>query len=156
MSDIETWYKTLPAFTRYYLTAAVLCTALVSFGVLNPGYLYFDWTSFFKGLEVWRIITQFLFFGKFSFNFLISMVILYDPRSVQYCRPLEAHPSFEEKYPEFIWCVVLLSSMLICFSHYADLYFLGQSMVFAIMYVWSRKDPDQILSMWSFQFKSED
>ncbi len=76
MSDIETWYKTLPPFTRYYLSAAVLCTALVSFGVLNPAVLYFEWDFFFRGMQVWRLLTQFLFFGQFSFNFLISMVIL--------------------------------------------------------------------------------
>lgn len=76
MSDLETWFKTLPPFTRYYLSAAVICTALVSFGMLNPASLYFEWEFFFRGLQVWRILTQFLFFGKFSFNFLISMVIL--------------------------------------------------------------------------------
>lgn len=74
---------------------------------------------------------------------------------MQYCRPLEAHPSFEEKYPEFVWCVMLLAGMLMGFAYYADVYFLGQSMVFAIMYVWSRKDPDQTISLWGFQFKSK-
>ena len=75
---------------------------------------------------------------------------------VQYCRPLEAHPSYDGKYPDFIWCIILLSVMLHLFSSFSGTYFLGHSMVFAIMYVWSRKDPDQNLTLWGFQFKSED
>lgn len=74
---------------------------------------------------------------------------------MQYCRPLESHPSFESKYPEFVWCVLLLGLMLHVFSYYSNTYLLGHPMVFAIMYVWSRKDPDQNLNLWGFQFKSK-
>lgn len=76
MTSIETWYKTLPAFTRNYLTASVVVTALVSFGMLGVDYLIFDWDLFFRHLHLWRIVSPFLFFGKFSFGFLIAMVIL--------------------------------------------------------------------------------
>jgi Derlin-2/3 len=76
MSSVEDWFKSIPPFTRYYLVTALASTILVSMGLLNPNYLYMNLSEVVSKLHVWRLLTSFVFFGKFGMGFFFSLVVL--------------------------------------------------------------------------------
>lgn len=76
MSSVEDWFKSIPPFTRYYLVTALASTILVSIGLLDIFYLYLDLDAVVKHLHVWRLLTSFVFFGKFGMGFFFSLVVL--------------------------------------------------------------------------------
>ena len=143
MSDIEAWYKSLPSLTRYYLTGAVGLTTLTSLQVVSPYALYFDLSLIFTKLEIWRLLTTFLYFGNFSFNFLIAMVIL-----VRFCKSLEVHPKYENDFASLIYCVGFLAVSIVLLSFLHKVFFMGPSLLFGMLYVWSKYEPQTQVPFW--------
>jgi Derlin-2/3 len=76
MSDIETWYKTLVPFTKYYLSSAVLCTIAIELGLFSYFTIAYLPALVVHHLHAWRLVTTFLFFGSLNISFIFAMVIL--------------------------------------------------------------------------------
>ena len=96
---IEDWYRGLPKVTRGYMTAAMGTTVLVQLELLAPTLLFLDFEAVGTQLEVWRLMTNFVFFGGFGMPFCFSMLFL-----VRYGRELEAK-RFEGRSADFLWCM---------------------------------------------------
>uniref|UniRef100_A0A8V1ABL5 Derlin n=1 Tax=Gallus gallus TaxID=9031 RepID=A0A8V1ABL5_CHICK len=90
-------YLQVPPVTRAYTTACVLTTAAVQLELITPFQLYFNPELIFKHFQVWRLITNYLFFGPVGFNFLFNMIFLY-----RYCRMLE-EGSFRGRTADFVF-----------------------------------------------------
>ena len=73
---IEDWYRGLPKVTRGYMTAAMGTTVLVQLELLAPTLLFLDFEAVGTQLEVWRLMTNFVFFGPFGMPFCFSMLFL--------------------------------------------------------------------------------
>lgn len=112
-------YMRIPPVTRVYTTACVLTTlAVVSItwgwtmrtgmkrcvlliflqqlDLVTPFQLYFNPTLILKQGQVYRLLTTFLYFGTFGFNFFFNMVFTY-----RYCRMLEEN-SFRDRTADFV------------------------------------------------------
>ncbi|RZR85733.1 hypothetical protein BHM03_00012775 [Ensete ventricosum] len=77
---VEEWYKQMPIITRSYLTAAVVTTVgcslevrffslpsiflLDSNGIISPHNLYLNPKLIVQQYEIWRLVTNFLYFRK--------------------------------------------------------------------------------------------
>jgi len=150
MSTPEEWFKNLTPIAKIWLCAAVITTVGVSFGFIDLSLIYLDYYLVFKKLQIWRLITNFLFFGKFSFSFIIQMFIL-----VQYTKFLE-----ETEYrgsrgmAELIFAILFGMIGLLGLNWILGLNipFLASSLSFIILYIWSRKNPYQPVNFWGFQF----
>uniref|UniRef100_A0A8C2YNZ9 Derlin n=1 Tax=Chinchilla lanigera TaxID=34839 RepID=A0A8C2YNZ9_CHILA len=70
-------YLQIPPVSRAYTTACVLTTAAVQLELITPFQLYFNPELIFKHFQIWRLITNFLFFGPVGFNFLFNMIFLF-------------------------------------------------------------------------------
>jgi Derlin-2/3 len=68
----EEWYRSLPIITRGYLTGAFATTILCQLEFIQPQLLILDFGALVGSLEVWRLFTNFLFFGNFSMNFCFA------------------------------------------------------------------------------------
>ncbi|PNJ04574.1 DERL2 isoform 6 [Pongo abelii] len=90
-------YLQIPPVSRAYTTACVLTTAAVQLELITPFQLYFNPELIFKHFQIWRLITNFLFFGPVGFNFLFNMIFLY-----RYCRMLE-EGSFRGRTADFVF-----------------------------------------------------
>uniref|UniRef100_A0A7N5JA49 Derlin 3 n=1 Tax=Ailuropoda melanoleuca TaxID=9646 RepID=A0A7N5JA49_AILME len=66
----------VPAVTRAYTAACVLTTAAVQLELLSPFQLYFNPHLVFRKFQVWRLVTNFLFFGPLGFSFFFNMMYL--------------------------------------------------------------------------------
>ncbi|XP_067269672.1 derlin-3 [Pseudorasbora parva] len=128
-------YMQIPAVTRAYTTACVLTTAAVQLEFITPFQLYFNPDLILKKYQVWRLITNFLFFGPLGFSFLFNMIFLY-----RYCRMLE-EGSFRGRTADFVYMFLFGGVLMTLFGLFANLFFLGQAFTIMLVYVWSRRNP---------------
>eukprot|EP00455_Lapot_gusevi_P050054 TRINITY_DN7202_c0_g2_i1.p1 TRINITY_DN7202_c0_g2~~TRINITY_DN7202_c0_g2_i1.p1 ORF type:complete len:228 (+),score=36.58 TRINITY_DN7202_c0_g2_i1:70-753(+) len=149
MPTFQEWYQTLPPVTRTYLSLAVATSALATFGILSPFHLFLDFDLVFKKFQIWRLVTNFLFFGTFSLPFVFQMFIL-----SRYCTALESgFFTGNRGTAEFVFIMLFSASVLLVIAYLVKgLVFLGPALEFAILYIWSRKDPDRPVAVWGFTF----
>ena len=112
-------YLQIPPISRAYTTACILTTAAVQLELITPFQLYFNPELIFKQFQIWKLITNFLFFGPVGFNFLFNMIFLY-----RYCRMLEERlfPRSDSRLCIYVpfWWILNDSFWLVC-----ELSFLG-------------------------------
>ncbi|XP_069789845.1 derlin-2-like isoform X2 [Narcine bancroftii] len=128
-------YRQIPVITRAYTTACVLTTAAVQLEFITPFQLYFNPDLIVKKYQVWRLLTNFLFFGPLGFSFLFNMIFLY-----RYCRMLE-EGSFRGRTADFLLMFIFGGFLMTLFGVFASLFFLGQAFTIMLVYIWSRRNP---------------
>jgi Derlin-2/3 len=55
---------------------------------------------------------------------------------------------------DFLWMVILGMGVLCVVAHFFGLVFMAEPLLYMIMYVWSRREPDMMLNMYGFKFKA--
>lgn len=130
----QVWME-MPPVTRAYTTACVCVTCAVQLDILSPFQLYFNPHLIWNQYQVWRLITTFLFFGTFGFNFLFNMIFTY-----RYCRMLEEN-SFRGKTSDFVVMFIFGICSMVFFAFFVNLLFLGQAFTIMLVYVWARRNP---------------
>lgn len=149
---IKDWFKSIPLVTKFLVTSTLLSGAGVSFGLLSPRQLFFAWPLVHQKFHIWRLVTPFLFAGTFSFNFLMHLVILYEN-----CKRYERNPfstGAGGTSADFLWMVIVGMGIFCVVGCYFELGFMSEQLLYLIMYVWSRREPDTILSFFGFKFKA--
>ena len=66
MSELKEFYKSIPPFTRYFMTAVFLTSFGLTYGLINPYHILLDFEKVFKSFQIWRIFTNLVYAGKFS------------------------------------------------------------------------------------------
>ena len=71
MAELLAEYYRIPVLTRVYLTGSLITTALCALELVSPYSLFFSWSAVLKKGQIWRIFTNFFFFGqRFSLDYL--------------------------------------------------------------------------------------
>ena len=73
MNDPLEWYFDIPVISRTYLTASFVTTAACALDLVSPFSLYYNYGLIWHKGQLWRLGTNFLFFGMFSLDFLFHM-----------------------------------------------------------------------------------
>lgn len=144
MSSPAEYYKSLPPITKAYGTACFLVTVACTLGLLHPGQIaYIPYLAFWN-LQVWRLITSFFFLGKFSINFGIRLLMV-----ARYGVQLESG-SFQRRTADFLWMMLFGALTLLVLSIIPYLWspFLGISLVFMLLYLWSREYPNATINIY--------
>ncbi|KAK9814204.1 hypothetical protein WJX72_002204 [[Myrmecia] bisecta] len=137
------FYYSLPPITRLYATSAVAATVAVSLGLVSPYTLMLHWPSVFK-LQVWRLLTNFVFLGGFSMKTVIQIIWI-----LTYSKPLEAATyQFNPADYIFMLLVGMVSMLAATFIPFFNSPFLASPLVFMLLYVWSREFPTNNVSIW--------
>uniref|UniRef100_A0A8C0IG34 Derlin 2 n=1 Tax=Bubo bubo TaxID=30461 RepID=A0A8C0IG34_BUBBB len=72
-----------PAVTFSWCIDSIKCCLFFQqLELITPFQLYFNPELIFKHFQVWRLITNYLFFGPVGFNFLFNMIFLYPSSSL--------------------------------------------------------------------------
>eukprot|EP00026_Physarum_polycephalum_P014781 Phypoly_transcript_15334.p1 GENE.Phypoly_transcript_15334~~Phypoly_transcript_15334.p1 ORF type:complete len:256 (+),score=22.68 Phypoly_transcript_15334:113-769(+) len=124
------------------MTGCVITSLAVFLEVIHPLDLYLNFYMVFKKYQLWRLISNFLFFDTFGINFLFHMYFL-----VRHSRYLE-ESSFRGRTADFVfmWLFGAVLLLLIDLTFYytglvSKVIFLAPSLSFMIVYVWSRRNP---------------
>jgi hypothetical protein len=143
--SIEAWYYGLPYVTRFYLSVCFGSTLLSTLGLLNPQSLYLDFDLVWQRFQLWRLTTCFMFLGSFSFPFLMQLMIL-----TNYSSRLEEDPFPGGGGPTADYAFMLFfgAAVLWVVAFFMGIPFLGTSLIFMIVYVWSRRNPTAPVAIW--------
>lgn len=147
----EEWYKGLPIITRAGVTCIFVVTVLVTMGIVDPYLLVLDWTMIVSKFHVWRLMSCVLFFGPFSMQWMFQMYFF-----TSFGTKLENNEIFSSPgdYPFFVAFQILCLSIISVFLSWPNgIPLLGPSLVFAMIYYWSRREPYAQLSFFSFQIQ---
>mmetsp|Transcript_19954 Transcript_19954/g.29871 ORF Transcript_19954/g.29871 Transcript_19954/m.29871 type:complete len:233 (+) Transcript_19954:96-794(+) len=134
--QIEQWLRDIPPITRTYMIGAFLTTAACALDLVSPFSLYFNANLIFRKFQLWRLFTNFFFFGgTFSLDFLFHMFFL-----VRYSKQLEEN-AFRGKTADFFYFILYGATAMTILAPILKLYFLGSSLTFMMVYVWGRRNP---------------
>lgn len=150
--SIQDWYRNIPFVTKVLVTSTVLLGGLMSFNIVNPLDLILDWNMIWKKFHIWRLFTPFIFAGGFSFNFLMHVLVLFEN-----CRHYEINPfntGAGGSSADFLWMITLGIIQLSIIGYFMDVSVLSESLLFMIMYVLSRREPESIRNIFGFKFKA--
>eukprot|EP01105_Mastigella_eilhardi_P025047 TRINITY_DN6679_c0_g1_i1.p1 TRINITY_DN6679_c0_g1~~TRINITY_DN6679_c0_g1_i1.p1 ORF type:complete len:254 (-),score=68.99 TRINITY_DN6679_c0_g1_i1:49-777(-) len=148
MGDLAQWWGELEPVTKWLLALNVGFTFAARFSLVNPGHLYLGFPQIFRRLQVWRLGTCF-FVWSLSFNFLIRMFFLY-----RHSTSLE-QDDFRNRRADYVWALLIMAGTSVAAGLALRLPFLSETLVMAILYLWSRKHPDENMTfMFGFRFKS--
>lgn len=137
---MDVWYKQLPPVTRVYVSLCFATTAACALELITPFHIYFNTYFIFQKLELWRLLTNFLYFGSLNLDFVFHMFFL-----VKYCKTLE-EGSFRGRSADFLWMLLFGAALLNVAAAFVDLRFLGTSLTFMMVYVWGRRNAHVTLS----------
>ena len=94
---LQEWYYAVPPITRAYVTGAIVVTGSCTLELVSPFSLYFNLRLVFVKLQLWRLVTNFFFFGALGVDFLFHMFFLArcapPPPCAHAPRPCPAHPA---------------------------------------------------------------
>lgn len=140
---IEEWFFAVPPVTRVYMLIATVLTVLCSIEVLSPLSLILNTHAIRTHLELWRFVSTFFFFETFSLNFLLHMHFVY-----MYFHRLETE-FFRGKSVDFLYMLLLGGIGLLFIAPFVganSALLLSYPLVFMVLYVWSKFNPDVPLS----------
>lgn len=150
--SFQDWFNSVPPITKVFLVSTVLSGAALTFNWVSGWDLVLNWDLVRNKFQVWRLFTAFIFVGKFSFNFAMHTYILY-----QNCLRYEANPyntGAGGNTADFLWMILLSMAVLLVIGYYFEMVILSEPILYVIIYVWSRKEPDAISNIFGFKFKS--
>uniref|UniRef100_A0A5B6YV94 Derlin n=1 Tax=Davidia involucrata TaxID=16924 RepID=A0A5B6YV94_DAVIN len=144
MSSPAEFYNSLPPISKAYGTVCLLATTAYQFGLYHPADIALIYQLVFSRFQVWRLITNFFFLGKFSINFGIRLLMI-----ARYGVQLESGP-FQRRTADFLWMMIFGAASLLVLSAIPFLWspFLGISLVFMLLYVWSREFPNANINIY--------
>lgn len=153
MADtLQEWFNNVPLITKILLVSTFLSGAALSFRFLDASSLVLIWGPIKDRFQVWRLFTPFILAGSFSFNFAIHLLVLYEN-----CKRYESNPydtGAGGNTADFLWMLLLSMAALLLVAYVLNLYVLSEPLLYVILYVWSRREPDTQLNIWGFRFKS--
>ncbi|KAI9665585.1 MAG: hypothetical protein M1829_005664 [Trizodia sp. TS-e1964] len=136
---LETWFWEMPVCTRVWTTAAVVTSILVQCHVITPWQLYYSFRTVFVKSQYWRLLTNFIYFGPPSIDLVFHIFFLQ-----RYSRLIEM--SSGPSPAHFSWLLLYATTTLIVLSPLTSMAFLGSSLSSTLVYIWSRRNPDTLLS----------
>lgn len=144
MSSPAEWYNSLPPISKGYGTLCLLFTTAHQLGLFHPLHIALLYGRVFKNFEVWRLFTNYFFLGGFSVNFGIRLLMI-----ARYGVQLEQGP-FQRRTADFLWMMIFGAFTLLALSAIPILYspFLGISLVFMLVYLWSREFPNANINIY--------
>ena len=140
----EGWFKGMPGVTKFYMTLSLLGALLSAFEVITPLHLYLNADLILGKLEVWRLVSNLLYFGtsRQPLNYLFHSYFMYI-----YLRDLE-DGVFRGKKAGLVYMFMLVASVLSTYALLMDptIHFLSPAMLFLVLTVWCRKHQGEVLT----------
>lgn len=148
--SLETFFAEMPVVTKFWLCASFLSTLAVMLKIIHPMMLLLDFDMIWGRFQIWRLLTCACFFGKFSFPFMFQLYFL-----VSYGKLYESDPfpTGGGASSDFAYMLMIGAAFLWSVAYFMGLPFIGESLVFMTIYVWSRKNPEAPLGFYGFTFK---
>lgn len=143
--DAGTWYRSLPRFTRYWITATVGLSLLCRFEIIPLHWLHLDRSLVLGKLQLWRCMTSLFVFPispNTAFHFLINCYFI-----VQYSSKLEKD-QYNRSPADYLYLLIIAAVLANLGGLLFNVYFLMDMLVMAITYIWCQLNKDVTVTFW--------
>lgn len=140
--DVEQFLFSIPTVTRAILALSLALSIAVTYEVVTPLNLIFSPTLVFQEKQYWRLVTSLLFFDKLSVHCFFHLHFLY-----MLSRRLEEH-YYLGNAAKYLWTLLKAAVGLLFLSSYLHIPFPSGPMVMTILYLWSRRYPDEQMAIY--------
>jgi len=145
MTDVSVWFKSLPFFTKYWLTLTVGISLVARFGLISNFWLFLDSEFVIYKFQIWRLVTCVFFYPinpATGFHFMLNCYFLYN-----YSLRLE-NDHFKGSPADY--CFLLIFNWFCCIlvGLLFDLQLLMDPMILSVLYIWCQLNKDVIVNFW--------
>lgn len=150
--SLQDWFASIPIITKIFFVSTLISGATLSFNIVSADQLILLWPLIVKKFQVWRLFTAFVYAGKFSFNFAMHVWVLYDNfRRYE----LDAYDTGAGgNSADVLYMVLLAMALLLGIGYIWEMYVLSEAILYVVLYVWSKKVPEQVLSIMGMRIKA--
>lgn len=152
------YFNALPIITKCWFGVTAVTTLSVNFGVIDGYHVAWIWDNVSTKLEVYRFLTPFCYAGPFSLPLLLLMYMLW---------------SFSKLYENGVpfntgggggtadYAFMMIFGMLSMLATWPLLRGIGfflkptfcDNLVYYVLYVWSKKNPNDNSNIWGFPIR---
>lgn len=128
------WYKSLPPVTKAHVTICLATTLAFMLQLIHPRDLMLHW-HFIKKLQLWRLLTNYFFLGKFGIFFVVQILWI-----LHYGAQLETS-TYQHNTADYVYMYLfgmMAMNLLSTLIPFFNLGFNSNSLVFMLCYVWSK------------------
>jgi len=154
----QQWFMSLPFVTRAWFGGALITTCAANFSIISPMKLIWRFDLLKDNFEIWRLITPFLFVGKFDINTLFGLYMIY-----QFSKQYESGGPYNTGAgggtADYVFMIMLgVSLMLVSFPLVGGFVPLAplftRNLTFYVLYIWSKRNPTMPANIWGFPMKA--
>ncbi|XP_077236643.1 derlin-1.1-like isoform X1 [Tasmannia lanceolata] len=138
MSTPGEYYRSLPPVSKAYGMLCLLTTTGYYLQLYDAEKILLSYKLVLKHFQIWRLVTNFFFLGPFSLPFAMRLLMI-----ARYGVLLEKG-AFDKRTADFLWMMIFGALSLLVIAAIPLLWspFMGASLVFMLVYVWSRENPN--------------
>ncbi|KAI3889904.1 hypothetical protein MKX03_017827 [Papaver bracteatum] len=129
MSTPGEYYRSLPPVCKVYGVFCFMTAAAYHLQLYPRDILLLDYGLVLKRFQIWRLVSNFFFLGPFSASFAVRLIML-----ARYGVQLEKGP-FDKR-------TIIAAVPMLCSP------FMAVSLVFMLLYVWSREFPNAQINIY--------
>lgn len=151
----QQWFQSLPIITQYWFGSSIIVTLAGNLGMVAPLKLIFYWPAIRYELQVWRLITPFLYVGPFSFPTVIACYMM-----VNFSKQYEAGGPYNTGAGGGTadYAFMMLFGMILTLLTYPLMAGIvppafSHNLIFYVLYVWSKRNPDANANIYGIPVK---
>jgi len=146
--SFEAWFQSLGPIARYSLIVPCIIALAVSLQMASPMLFLLFWEKVTDEFEVWRLLTSFLFFGKFSFPFVmnLAMFVVYQRRHEE---------DFGARMSDHIFMLLFLWVLYLPLSYLFSMLAPSFALTMSLIWIWCKRHEEAMLSIYGFSFKAQ-
>jgi Derlin-2/3 len=140
MDVFNFFFQESPKITKILTITCMLISLMTWFEVITPLYLYFNYELIFKKFQIWRILTNFFYFGNFSLSLIFHLILFF--RNSKYLEK----SVFKGNSSDYIYFLFVCIFILSIIGPFSGIVFLSNSLSFAMTYYWGRKSKNTFVN----------
>ena len=140
--------------TKLLVFGTIASTIVTSWGIFGVQNFLFDVNSIWHKFQYWKLVLPSLYAGPFGMSFAVHAYSLF-----QACNNYEKNPfnaGGGGNSADFLWMVLLGIILFCCIGYYTGnlMIFMSNPLLFMIVYVWCRREPERELNFLTLQYKA--
>jgi len=133
MEVFNFFFQQSPKITKILTLSSIFISLLTWFEIISPYSLYINYQLIFKKFQIWRILTNFFYFGKFNLSLILHMLMFFRNSK------LLEKKIFKGIAPDYLFFIFFNMICLMVLNIFANEIFLSESLNFSMTYYWGRK-----------------
>jgi|UniRef100_A0A7S4LJ83 Derlin-2/3 len=131
----ESWFNQLGPITKYSMILSVGMTVCVHMNWLADMYYVLNWDKISQSFELWRLMTNLVYFGRFDLGFICNLAFY-----VIYQSKLE--DQFVGRIADYVMMLLFTCTIMTAVAYFLQIPLLSNAVLIMLLWVWCRTNED--------------